>query len=58
LKLLSKATPLLKILSGEEIENLARIFAKVAVLQPAARAILTYEIKLMNFLERLKPYKV
>jgi len=52
------ATPLLKILGWEEFEILAHVFAKVMVLQPVVQAILAYEIKLMKFLERLKPYKV
>jgi len=52
------ATPLLKILGWEEFEILAQVFAKVMVLQPVVQAILAYEIKLMKFLERLKPYKV
>jgi hypothetical protein len=51
------ATPLLKILGWEEFEILAHVFAKVMVLQPVVQAILAYEIKLMKFLERLKPYK-
>ena len=51
------AAPLLKILTMEELETLTRIFTKVAILRLAARAISIYEIKLMKFSERFKPYK-
>jgi hypothetical protein len=52
------AAPLLKILTRGDLENLTRIFAKVAVLRPVARIITSYEIKVMNLMEaRLKSYK-
>jgi O-antigen/teichoic acid export membrane protein len=52
------AAPILKILTRGDLENLTRIFAKVAILRPAARIITSYEIKVMNLMEaRLKSYK-
>jgi O-antigen/teichoic acid export membrane protein len=52
------ATPLLKILTREDIETLTRIFTKVAVLRPITRIISNYEVKVMNLIEAgLKSHK-
>ena len=45
--------PFIRILNKEDIEYLANIFIKIKIIRPIVKIISAYEIKIINFIDKI-----